>query len=216
MSDSVYTSGVDFRRPVEAVIPGVQGRILAVLAETTAELNLRTVARLAGVSPAQASRVLPDLVRLGLVERQEAPPSALFSLVEDNIASRAVRALSRSRDAVLEELGAVAGSLDPVPASVIVFGSFARGEADESSDLDVLFVRPPDVGEDDQRWAAAVEGWRTAVRRLTGNRVQILEVDHSDISRRLRSTKPLWVDVMRDGITVYGAPIEDLRGRRSA
>lgn len=211
-----YPPEVDFRRPVEAVIPGVQGRILAVLAETTAELNLRTVARLARVSPAQASRVLPDLVRLGLVERQEVPPSALFSLVDDNIASRAVRALSRARDAVLEELGAVAGTLDPVPASVIVFGSFARGEADEASDIDVVFVRPPDVGEEDDRWAAAVEEWRTAVRRLTGNRVQVLEVDHSDVSRRLRSTKPLWVDVMRDGIAVYGAPIEDLRGRRSA
>ena len=215
MSDSRYTSVVDFRRPVEAVIPGVQGRILAVLAETTADLNLRTVARLASVSPAQASRVLPDLVRLGLVERQEAPPSALFSLVDDNIASRAVRALSRARGAVLEELAAIAGTLDPVPASVIVFGSFARGEADESSDLDMVFVRPPDVGEEDDRWAAAVEEWRTAIRRLTGNRVQILEVDHRDISRRLRSTKPLWVDVMRDGITVYGAPIEDLRRRRS-
>lgn len=216
MRGTRYTPEVDFRRPVEAVIPGVQGRILAVLAETTAQLNLRTVSRLAGVSPAQASRVLPELVRLGLVERQEAPPSALFSLVEDNIASRAVRALSRARDAVLEELGAVAGALDPVPASVIVFGSFARGEADESSDLDVVFVRPPDVGEEDDRWAAAVEGWRTAVRRLTGNRVQILEIDHSDISRRLRSTKPLWADVVRDGVTVYGAPIEDLRSRRGA
>jgi DNA-binding MarR family transcriptional regulator len=61
---------VDFPRPVEAVIPGAQGRILAVLAEKTGELNLRTIARLANVSPAQASRVLPDLVALGLVERR--------------------------------------------------------------------------------------------------------------------------------------------------
>ena len=63
---------MDFVRPVEAVIPGTQGRVLAVLAETTAELNLRTVARLASVSPAQASRVLPGLVELGLVDRREA------------------------------------------------------------------------------------------------------------------------------------------------
>lgn len=198
------------------MIPGVQGRILAVLAETTAELNLRTIARLAGVSPAQASRVLPDLVGLGLVERREAPPSALFAMVDDNIAARAVRALSRSREAVLRELGTGAALLDPSPESVIVFGSFARGEADDSSDLDVVFVRPTDVGEDDDRWAAAVEAWRTAARRLTGNRVQILEVGHRDMSRRLRSTKPLWADVTRDAITVYGAPIEELRGRRSA
>ena len=50
---------LDFVHPVEAVIPGAQGRVLAVLAETTAELNLRTVARLAGVSVAQVSRVMP-------------------------------------------------------------------------------------------------------------------------------------------------------------
>jgi len=57
---------MDFVHPVQAVIPGTQGRVLAVLAETTAELNLRTVARLAAVSPAQASRLLPGLVELGL------------------------------------------------------------------------------------------------------------------------------------------------------
>ncbi|MEI2700729.1 MAG: helix-turn-helix domain-containing protein [Microthrixaceae bacterium] len=43
-------------------MPGAQGRVLAVLAETTAELNLRTIAQLAGVSQAQTSRLLPDLV----------------------------------------------------------------------------------------------------------------------------------------------------------
>lgn len=186
------------------------------LAETTAELNLRTIARLAGVSPAQASRVLPDLVRLGLVERREAPPSALFAMVVDNIAARAVRALSRSREVVLEELGTLAGQLDPAPASVIVFGSFARGEADASSDLDVVFVRPAEVGEDDERWSAAVDAWRAAARRLTGNPVEVLDVAQGDVSRRLRSRKPLWADVIRDGITVHGSPIEDLRGRRSA
>jgi hypothetical protein len=42
-----------------------------VLAETTAELNLRTLARLSGVSVAQMSRVLPDLVELGLVAGED-------------------------------------------------------------------------------------------------------------------------------------------------
>ena len=54
---------MDFRRPVQAVVPGAQGRVLAVLAETTGELSLRTVARLVEVSPAQASRILPGLAR---------------------------------------------------------------------------------------------------------------------------------------------------------
>jgi DNA-binding IclR family transcriptional regulator len=55
---------------VQAVIPGAQGRILAVLTGTSAELNLRSIARLSGVSLAHASRVMPLLLELGVVERR--------------------------------------------------------------------------------------------------------------------------------------------------
>ncbi len=211
-----YHVAVDFRRPVEAVIPGVQGRILAVLAETTAELNLRTIARLSGASPAQASRVLPELVALGLVDRREAPPSALFALIEDNVAGRLVRSLSRSRETVLDELGALAGQMDLTPVSVIVFGSLARGEADALSDLDVVLVRPTGVDEDDEPWASSAERWRTAARRLTGNAVQVIEIDEGELARRLRRPAELWANVLREGVVVHGASLESLRGRRSA
>ena len=201
---------------MQSVIPGAQGRILAVLAESTAYLNLRTIALLAGTSPAQASRVLPALVRSGLVERREAPPSALFRLVDDNVGSRVVRALSRSRETVLAELGSQAETLEPSPVSVIVFGSFARGEAEADSDLDVLFVQPKGMNDDDYRWAAAVEGWRQFARRLTGNRVEVVETSESSVGRFLRSHKTLWADIVRDGVVVYGKSLEGLRGRRSA
>lgn len=216
MSDTGNLVGMDFRRPIQAVIPGAQGRILAVLAETTADLNLRTVARLAGVSPAQASRVLPYLVQLGIVERRDVPPSALFRLVDDNVASRLVRALSRTRETALDELARKAEALDPTPVSIIVFGSFARGNADVDSDLDAVVVRPRGVSDDDDRWARAVEDWRQFARRVTGNRVEVLEAAEDDIGRLLRSRKPLWADVARDGVVVHGAPLDDLRGRRSA
>jgi predicted nucleotidyltransferase len=206
---------MDFRRPVEAVIPGAQGRILAVLAETTAELNLRTIARLARVSPAQASRVLPELVTLGLVERREAPPSALFSLVDEHVGARAVRTLSRARGAVLEELGKLVAEISPRPASALVFGSFARGEADEASDLDILLVRPED-GDNDDRWVSSVEEFRAAARRLTGNSVQVLEATEHDVPRRLRSKTQVWHDIVRDGVLLHGKAIDDYRSRRSA
>ncbi len=201
---------------MQSVIPGAQGRILAVLAESTAYLNLRTIALLAGTSPAQTSRILPELARSGLVERREAPPSALFRLVDDNVGSRIVRALSRSRETVLAELGSQAETLEPGPVSVIVFGSFARGEAEADSDLDVLFVQPKGVNDDDYRWAAAVEGWRQFARRLTGNRVEVVETSESSVGRFLRSHKTLWADIVRDGVVVYGKSLEGLRGRRSA
>ncbi|MGH7510953.1 MAG: nucleotidyltransferase domain-containing protein [Acidimicrobiia bacterium] len=207
---------MDFVRPVEALIPGVQGRILAVLAETTAELNLRTIARLSRVSTAQASRVLPALVELGLVERREAPPSSLFRLVREHVAARPLLWLSRAREAAIEEMGRAVENLPVVPASVVVFGSFARGEADLESDIDVLVVRPADVEEGDEAWSASIEHWREAVRRLTGNRVEVLEVGAEDVGSRLRQRQQVWRDIRRDGRVIHGSGIDQLEGRRSA
>ena len=205
---------MDFRRPVQAVVPGAQGRILAVLAETTGELSLRTIARLADVSPAEASRILPRLSQLGIVQRRDVPPSALFRFVQENVASQFVHALSRSRDHVLAELGRRAEVLPVRPLSVVVFGSVARGEADENSDVDVLLVRPQ--GADDESWSASVEEYRQSARRLTGNRVEILEADASDVARLLRGHKPLWKDIVRDGVVVFGKDLEGLRALRIA
>lgn len=206
---------MDFRRPVQAVIPGAQGQILAVLAETSAELNLRTIARLSGVSAAQASRVLPGLVELGIVERREVPPSALFRFVPEHVAARAVTALADARRTVLHELGEKAEGLRPAPVSTIVFGSFARGQADRESDLDVVLVRPSAVEEENRDWRAGLDGWLGATRRLTGNRVELVEVAQNEAARLLRSRRPLWLDVRREGIVVQGAAIDELRGRRS-
>src|SRR5688500_7935465 len=101
---------MDFERPVEAIVPGAQGRVLAILVETTAWLNLRTLASLSGVSQAQVSRLMPGLVELGIVERQDVPPSALFRLVPEHVAGRAILGLARSTDVVLDELGSMARS----------------------------------------------------------------------------------------------------------
>jgi len=201
---------VDFTRSIEAVVPGVQGRILGVLAETTAELNLRTVARLADVSAAQASRVLPELVELGLVERREAPPSALFRLVREHVAASCVLALADVREQLVVEMGHIADTLPVVPVSVIIFGSFARGEADRFSDIDTVLVRPADLEESDEDWAASVDRWRELVGRASGNRVEVLEVPEHVIERRLRSGRGVWREIRQDGIVVAGSGLGEL------
>lgn len=197
-------------------MPGAQGRILAVLVETSAELNMRTIARLSGVSVAHAARVLPSLVELGMVERRDVPPSSLFRFVPENIASRAVARLADARRTVLRELGETASRLEPAPSSVVVFGSFARGDADRESDIDIVLVRPAAVDEEDPSWRAGVDRWIEDAERVTGNHVEVLEIGHDEIGRRLRSRKQLWVDIQRDGVVVEGLAIDDLRGRRSA
>lgn len=203
---------MDFVHPVEAVIPGTQGRVLGVLAETTAELNLRTVARLANVSPAQASRVLPGLVELGLVERREVPPSSLFRLSRENVAAQAVIELARSRYIVLQRMGDAARQLAIPPVSVIIFGSFARREADRESDIDAVLVRPDGVDEDDEAWTEGVAQWRASVRAITGNSVEVIETGRTEIGEKLMAKQPLWRDVARDGVVVHGASVDELTG----
>ncbi len=185
------------------------------LAETTAELNLRTLARLSGVSVAQMSRVLPVLVEFGLVDRREVPPSSLFCLNRDHVASRAVLALGSARETVLGELGSFAAELPVVPRGVIVFGSFARGQADAESDIDAVVVRPSSVSADDEKWELSVHQWRERVRAVTGNRVEILEVGEVEVAKKLSGRAQVWRDVQREGIVVHGASIEELaRGSR--
>ena len=192
-------------------MPGAQGRVLAVLVETTAELNLRTIAQLAGVSQAQASRLLPGLVALGVVERREVPPASLFRLVPEHLASQVLLALARSTDTGLDEVGRLAGALPQPPVSMIVFGSFARREAEVGSDIDVVVVRPADIDEDDDAWSTSLEAWRRDVRRLTGNPVEVLEVSADEAATKLAGRAQLWADIRRDGRVVHGLGLRQLR-----
>lgn len=205
---------MDFVRPVQSLIPGAQGRVLDVLARTTAELNLGTVARLAGVSPAQASRVLPRLVELGVVERRDVPPSSLYRLVRENLVARAVIDLVEIRDRAIDRLRDLAGAIRPAPLSMVLFGSVARGEADADSDVDVLVVRRDDVDEDDDRWNRTLGEWLIEAHRATGNPVNRLEVRAGELPGRLRSRKPLWLGIQLDGVVLLGKPVEQLAEAR--
>lgn len=206
----VYSGRVDFAHPVEAVIGGARGRLLAVLVNVTAPLSLRRLARLAGVSPAQASRVLPRLVELGIVDRYEVPPASQFILARDNVAAQTTVALADARSTALHQAAEEAEMIDPAPVSIIVFGSFARGEADVESDLDVIVVRPDDVDEDDDGWSDSLDEWRRRVGAVTGNRVEILEVPASEAIRKLPGRSELWRNVTRDGLVIRGSSIDAL------
>lgn len=133
----------------------------------------------------------------------------------EHIACRALLALARSTDTVLDEMGRLAGARPHPPVSVIVFGSFARREAEADSDIDVVIVPPADVGEEDDAWSASIEAWRRDVRRLTGNPVEVLEVSADEAALKLASRAQVWSDIHRDGRVVHGLGVDELRAVRS-
>lgn len=202
---------MDYDRPVEALIPGVQGRVLGVLARANTDLTMRRVAELADVSPQQASVVIGKLVELGVVERRDVPPASLVRLTAGNLAAQAVLSIANLRRNVLDRLSELASAIVPVPASLIVFGSFARGEADSESDVDVLAVRPLGLRDDDDGWADALWVWIDAATRAVGNPVNVIEAAAEEIPGLLRRRGPsVWTDIVRDGIVLVGSPLEEL------
>jgi DNA-binding MarR family transcriptional regulator len=198
---------MDFRRPVEALIPDAQGRLLGALARTTEELTLSTLADLSGVSLAHAARIVPRLVDLGVVERREVPPAVLVRLVPEHLATRAVLALADLREAFYEELRESSRNLDPAPVNVTLFGSFARGDDDAASDVDVVLVRPSAISEDDPEWSESIARWEAHVRRISGNAVNRIEVAEDEVAKLMRSRRPLWQAIRREGVTLQGRPL---------
>jgi hypothetical protein len=202
---------MDYERPTEALIPGVQGRVLGVLARTTADLTMRTVAELAGVSPQQASVVIGRLVGLGVVERRDVPPASLVRLAPDNLAAQVVISIANLRRAAIDRLTELAAGIMPAPASLVVFGSFARGEAGPESDIDALAVRPAGLPNDSDEWTDSLGRWTSSGTRALGNPINLIEVAAEEVPILLGRRGPsVWHDAAREGIVIAGSPLTNL------
>jgi len=202
---------MDYVNPVEALIPGVQGRVLTVLARTEAELTMRSVAELAGVSANQATVVLNRLVRLGLVERRDVGAAALVRLVRENEAARSVLSLVDLRQGVLARLAGEARKIRPAPACLVVFGSFARGDAHENSDIDVLAVPPSEAQVAHGRWTAALGQWSDRATRIAGNPVNLLEATMDELPKLVRHEREPWRTIVEEGVVLVGDIPSEIR-----
>jgi hypothetical protein len=173
-------------------------------------MTIRTVASLAGASPQQASVVVAHLVELGIVTRREAGSSALVRLDGENEGARIVVALGRLQESAMVRLAKAAGDIVPAPSSLLVFGSFVRGEAWAGSDLDVLAIRPRGVGADDKQWIDALGRWEVTARRIVGNPVKMLVVSIDDIPGLLRRRQGPWRAIAHEGVLLVGTPLSAL------
>ena len=65
--------------------------------------------------------------------------------------------------------------------SITLFGSFARGDDDAASDIDVVVVRPSAIHEDDMSGCESIASWETHVRRISGNSLNRIEVAEDEV-----------------------------------
>ncbi len=187
--------------------------VVLVLCGTTRLLTGRGVARLvrAGSQPA-VNASLRRLAEEGLVYAEEAGNAYLYTFNRQHLAAPALEQLAAIRSELERRLRAEIAGWEIAPAHASIFGSAARGDGDQSSDIDVFVVRPRGVPEDDPCWRMQLDRLSAHVQAWTGNRVGLSEVCATDV-RRLRRERPPIVEALRtEAINLAGATASELLG----
>jgi len=197
--------------PLAVVTPTLDAAVLHALAATTAWTSGARVHRMAGTgSPDGVRRVLARLVAQGIVLADEHPHATLYLLNREHVAADAIVALTRVRTTIIDRITDALSRWSPEPVHASLFGSFARGEATTTSDIDVLVVIGPATPADQDRRAAQTDQLATDVLRWTGNRGHIVDPTPETLAGMIAGDDPLVASWRADHINLMGIRLLDL------
>jgi predicted nucleotidyltransferase len=186
---------MDVGSPISSVVPSLDGAVLDALAGTTAPMNLSAVHRITGRgSLSGVRRVLVRLVDAGIVL---AVPGG-YLLNRDHVAAPAVELLAHLWGEVFDRIRSQVAQWLVAPRLVGVFGSAARRDGSEDSDIDLIVVSDAaDAAEDSSELAANVERW-------TGNPAHVVTLAPKDLRRMRRAREPILAAWERDLVVIAG------------
>lgn len=204
---------MDLSEPLQSVVPGTQGGVLAVLARAAQPLTGRAIAGFVKDkrSTSGVHYALTRLVAAGLVTRTTVGAAALYELNREHVAANGVIALARQRDEVLERFRTAIAGWAHQPVSATVFGSFARGEGGPESDIDLLLVHRDAVSI--KAWNQQVADLTVGGRRWTGNPVNVVGLSSSALLARVLASDALVANAAEDGLTVGGETLARVLAR---
>ncbi|WP_380171029.1 nucleotidyltransferase domain-containing protein [Kineococcus sp. DHX-1] len=140
---------------------------------------------------------------------QDAGSAVLYALNRQHVLAAAVLAAVGSPPAVEAFLVDRLAAWNPPARAVVLFGSWARGEAGPDSDLDVLLVRD-DTVDVDGPWGDQVHATGQALEVMTGNSVQFVQVSRSQLATAVREDQPLIASLRQDGRVLAGPSLRAL------
>src|SRR5712691_10458572 len=173
---------MNLQRPFQVVAPTLDGDVLTLLAHADRPLTGRAIARESGASHGGVQRALEHLVAEGIVTQERAGRAFLYRLNRDHLAARWIEGLASLRLELIERLREKVAAWQVPADAVVLFGSAARNEAGQRSDIDLLVIRPTAVDYDDPLWREQVRALESAAAAWTGNDTRVLEYAADEIA----------------------------------
>ena len=184
--------------------------ILRILYRGT-ELTGREIARKADLSPRAAQQALQELYATGVVHRKAVGASYLFSLnrsryVVEKILAPLFDGEQGLGAAMIEELRKALPAKGIV--SIIMFGSVARGENKQGSDLDIMIVL--DNSLDVRKITAGAQDKGGKFLAKFGMMLSPHVIQRRDFISRFDKKDKLIRNVIKEGHAIFGKHFEEL------
>lgn len=202
---------MDVVEPAGGVIGRVSIGVLRALASRSTPMTAAQVVRQAEHgTPAGVRRALERLADEGVVGVEHLGDLATYFLNFDHILYPTFEGLLDVHKVLPRRLRAHFRDWDPGPAFAALFGSVARADGGQDSDVDILLVQPPMGTASRRRWNEQVHRLRRAVLDWTGNQADVTDLRMSELRRLSAAASPLIKDAREHLVVLAGDEPDEL------
>lgn len=184
-----------FNHPFGGVMPGAGGAVLAVLLRTGEPLTGRQIHSMMSDDRSlwSVQEALRALAKLGLILSRTVGRAGVHEVNEAHSSIAPLRTLLDPMAALRAAVSEVVGS---GVSAVLLFGSIARGEATEASDVDLAVIAAPG-------WNGRVD-LEDIVKARLGNDCDVLVFTQAEFAERAQEGEAVVADIVRDGLALVG------------
>lgn len=195
--------------PLDRIMRSTDAAILTTLRRVTGGLTGRRIQSLTGVTSRSGFVLALDELRgLGLVTREDVGNSSLYSLNRGHVLWPALEAMLESRTVVEGKIRDMVHRAFPDESTTVaLFGSVARGDSTTESDIDLVMVFDGVVDDRREQVIGTIE---REVHRITGNSVQVIDIDRHRLQEMTVSDDPLVASWRRESRTIAGPDLVSL------
>lgn len=192
---------MDVARPLAVVAPTLDTDVLHRLLR--AEGAAFTAGQLQRLIPERSvdgvRRTLERLSRQGVVNAVHVGHAITYRINPDHLAVPGLRLLAAQPVELVVRMSRQLDTWPVQPLYASIFGSWARSETTETSDVDLLVILPTAAADEVEAFVRDLED---RVHAWTGNDARVLLLDQEQV--RDESLRPVLQNAQRDGIRVAG------------